>query len=406
MDAVDLVDVLGESLERAFEAREPRLHQRRQRRRSVDAGRLGAGRSGRAGGRRRRQPCGDRHRDDEYTFEHRARSSSGSGRGDGAVRPWTVHRRYGPRRGGRARPAAAGRRPAGAPGTATPPGGAAHRRSVACAWLLIRLIPALAVALAIAARRGVRLGLGGRRERRFRARCPISTRSRRDGIVVVRAGPPDAPRVPARVPLRGAQRRRRAADHRRSPRGRRPRDAWSPTRSSCATARRARVVQRRRPAPLRRLARPPPLAPAALRALRAAPSRQHRSRWSRDRKTGFCLGDRYAVDGSRAPARAAARVTRAAAGSADRSCSGSAKGSPSATATTTRPTSRASTSRSPGSRTARTCSCTGSNADRRIQRARATATTPRPCASRCAGAPVSPYIRVRARCADSARCDG
>ena len=67
----------------------------------------------------------------------------------------------------------------------------------------------------------------------------------------------------------------------------------------------------------------------------------------RDRKTGFCLGDRYPVTTRELAAEAAgAAVHGAAAGSTGPACSASARASRSATATTTPPTSRASTCRS------------------------------------------------------------
>ena len=299
VDAVDLVDVLGQSLERAFEAREPRLHQRRQRRRSVDAGRLGDRRSGRAGGRAVASPAATITGTTSTRLSIGFAPLLGRVRRGGAVRPWTVHRRYGPRRGARARRATAGgdRRPQG---TATPPG--VVRIGVACVRVvLIRLIPALA--RRAGHRRSPRCSSRHRPTRGapVRVRLPDLDQETPDGLVVVRAGPAGRATVPARVPLRGAQRRRRTADHRRPPRGRRPRDAWSPTRSSSATAPRApwcRDVGR-----LRYVVSPDHRHWHLLRFERYELRRPgSRSRSSRDRKTGFCLGDRYAVTGRALPA--------------------------------------------------------------------------------------------------------
>ena len=55
-----------------------------------------------------------------------------------------------------------------------------------------------------------------------------------------------------------------------------------------------------------RVARPSPLAPARLRPLRAPPARTAATPWCADRKTGFCLGDRY-PSATRAAGRRAAR---------------------------------------------------------------------------------------------------
>ena len=248
---------------------------------------------------------------------------------------------------GRARPRD-GRGDPRPPGTATPPGVVAHRRSVRARGP-VRLIPALLAALGHRARRGVRLGIGGRRERRSARGCPTSTRRRRTGSSS--SGPDRRTRREYRLGFRSAVRNvgDRAADHRRPPRGRRPRARWSPTRSSYhdgAPRARVRGVGR-----LRFVVSPDHRHWHLLRFERYELRRagQLGRRWSRDRKTGFCLGDRYAVAGRRCRPRAPApRVHEPLRAGADASCSASAKGSPSATATTTRRTSRASTCRSPG----------------------------------------------------------
>ena len=64
-----------------------------------------------------------------------------------------------------------------------------------------------------------------------------------------------------------------------------------------------------------------------------------------DRKSGFCLGDRYPVRTRVVPAKPAEPVYRAAAGSTSRACSASTRASRPGTATTTRRTSRVSTCR-------------------------------------------------------------
>ena len=98
-------------------------------------------------------------------------------------------------------------------------------------------------------------------------------------------------------------------------------------------------------APLRRLSRPPPLAPARLRSLRVAPGRPARpgGKGSQDRVSASAIATR--PPGAAFRAHRPTPSTRAAVASASRSSSGSRRASRSGTATTTRRTSRASTCR-------------------------------------------------------------
>ena len=159
----------------------------------------------------------------------------------------------------------------GTQGTRGCPGTRAHG-AVASSAVLLRLIPALA-----------------RRAPRSAPRAALVAASADVGGIARRPAPRPRPGgagrarpwsrrrsgVPARVPLGRAQRRRRAADHRRPPRGRRHRhDGRRPGRRA------GRRPARRRSATSAGCATSSPPTTATgtccVRALRAAPARQHR----------------------------------------------------------------------------------------------------------------------------------
>ena len=159
-------------------------------------------------------------------------------------------------------------------------------------------------------------------------------------LVITRAGTPSKP-VYRLLSVRGQQRRRRSARHHRAPVGRRHRDHG---RRPVGRARRCAAGGRSEcgRVALRRLSRPSPLAPARLRPLRATPG-GHRGAAVRDRKTGFCLGDRYPVTGRGLPGAPPGPVYTSRCGLGDSGLLGIEEVSRWATATTTPPTSRAST---------------------------------------------------------------
>ena len=167
--------------------------------------------------------------------------------------------------------------------------------------------------------------------------------------------------------LRRAQRRRRPADHRR----RIARASSAETMTADQLVERDGRASTGRPGvgrpPIRRVARSPPLAPARLRPLRAAPAGQRRTLWSRPQDRLLPRRPLPASTARRRPRRPPSRCTRAAAGSRDPGCSASARASRSATATTTRRTWRASTYRCPACGRVAIVLVHRVNADRRLR---------------------------------------
>ena len=164
----------------------------------------------------------------------------------------------------------------------------------------------------------------------------------------------------------------------------------------------ARAGSRRRPAALRRLARPSPLAPAALRALRAAAARRLRAARRRTARPASA----WATATPSATARTCPRARRRPCTGADAawsrpSSSASGKGSPSATATTTR-----------ANLEGQYLPLTGLADGRYVLVHRVNARPPDPgdgCRNNAAsvllalsGGSAIPYVRVLARCPDSA----
>ena len=207
-------------------------------------------------------------------------------------------------------------------------------------------IPALVAALAARRRGRVRRGVRRRRRRRRARACPTS--SRRSPASWRRRAGRGQPEY--RLGFRSAVRNVGAGPliidgHRAGVDTAR----WSPTRSIVRDGAPREAGARRRPAALRRLARPSPLAPAAASSATSSAGPAARVALV-DGPQDRLLPRRPLRRRAGPPAGRArrARVPRAAAASSRPGCSASARGSPSATATTTRRTSKASTCRSTG----------------------------------------------------------
>ena len=228
-----------------------------------------------------------------------------------------------------------------------------------CCRRLIAMVVS-AVALAIA-------GRGDPRRRPERSSSPTSSRRRRRDLVITRSGRG----ATASYVLGFRSAVSNVGDGPLIIEGHRPgREIGHDGRRPGHRARRraaAEVIPDVGRAALRRLARPPPLAPARLRSLRAAPRRAARRGGPRP-EDGLLPGRPLRRQWTRPRGGGAdAASTRAAAASASRSCSASRRGSRSATATTTPPTSRASTCALTGLPAGRYVLVHRVNADRRLR---------------------------------------